>query len=45
MNWENPKVREELKEVIRFWKKKRVKDFRFDVVNLISKPEVFEDDF
>lgn len=44
LNWENPKVREELKEVIRFWKNKGVKGFRFDVVNLISKPEVFEDD-
>ena len=45
MNWENPKVREELKNVIRFWKEKGIKGFRFDVVNLISKPEVFEDDF
>ncbi len=44
LNWENPKVREELKEVIRFWKKKGIKGFRFDVVNLISKPEVFEND-
>lgn len=44
LNWDNPKVREELKNVIRFWKKKGVKGFRFDVVNLISKPEVFEDD-
>lgn len=44
LNWKNPKVREELKEVIRFWKNKGVKGFRFDVVNLISKPEVFEDD-
>lgn len=44
LNWENPKVREELKEVIRFWKGKGVKGFRFDVVNLISKPERFEDD-
>ena len=44
LNWENPKVREELKEVIRFWKKKGVKGFRFDVVNLISKPKIFEDD-
>lgn len=38
LNWENPKVREELKEVIRFWKAKGVKGFRFDVLNLISKP-------
>ncbi|OUO81097.1 alpha,alpha-phosphotrehalase [Blautia sp. An249] len=45
LNWENPKVREELKNVIRFWKEKGIKGFRFDVVNLISKPEVFEDDF
>lgn len=44
LNWENPRVREELKEIIRFWKEKGVKGFRFDVVNLISKPEVFEDD-
>ena len=39
LNWENPKVREELKDVIRFWKGKGVKGFRFDVLNLISKPE------
>ncbi|MDO5417648.1 MAG: alpha,alpha-phosphotrehalase [Lachnospiraceae bacterium] len=44
LNWENPKVREELKEVIRFWKNKGVKGFRFDVVNLISKPNIFEND-
>ena len=44
LNWENPKVREELKKVIRFWKEKGVKGFRFDVVNVISKPEVYEDD-
>ena len=44
LNWENPKVREELKNVIRFWKEKGIRGFRFDVVNLISKPEVFEND-
>lgn len=44
LNWDNPEVREELKQVIRFWKKKGVKGFRFDVVNLISKPENFEND-
>lgn len=44
LNWENPQVREELKEVIRFWKEKGIGGFRFDVVNLISKPESFEDD-
>ena len=44
LNWENSRVREELKDVIRFWKDKGVKGFRFDVVNLISKPDIFEDD-
>lgn len=44
LNWENPKVRQELKKVILFWKEKGVRGFRFDVVNLISKPEVYEDD-
>lgn len=44
LNWENPQVRKELKDVLRFWKKKGVAGFRFDVVNLISKPDVFCDD-
>lgn len=44
LNWENPVVREELKDVLRFWKAKGVKGFRFDVINLISKPDVLEDD-
>lgn len=37
LNWENPCVRKELQNVIRFWMDKGVKGFRFDVVNLISK--------
>lgn len=44
LNWENPEVRQELKKVILFWKEKGVKGFRFDVVNLISKPDKLEDD-
>lgn len=44
LNWDNPEVREELKNVIRFWKEKGIKGFRFDVVNLISKPERMVDD-
>lgn len=44
LNWENPAVREELKNVIRFWQGKGVRAFRFDVVNLISKPDVWQDD-
>lgn len=45
LNWDNKEVREEIYKVVDFWKNKGVKGFRFDVVNLISKPEVFEDDF
>ena len=44
LNWENPAVREELKDILRFWKNKGVKGFRFDVVNLISKAEYLDDD-
>lgn len=44
LNWDNPEVREELKKVILFWKNKGVKGFRFDVINVISKPALFEDD-
>ncbi len=39
LNWDNPEVRHELKEVIRFWRAKGIEGFRFDVVNLISKPD------
>lgn len=44
LNWENPEVRDELVKILQFWLKKGVYGFRFDVVNLISKPAVFEDD-
>ena len=45
LNWDNPEVRAELVDVIKFWKAKGVSGFRFDVVNLISKPEVLENDY
>lgn len=45
LNWENPEVREEIYKVVKFWLDKGVNGFRFDVVNLISKPEKFEDDY
>ena len=37
LNWRNPKVREELQEVVNFWLEKGIKGFRFDVLNLIGK--------
>ena len=45
LNWNNPEVRAELKDVLRFWKNKGIKGFRFDVINLVSKPDKFEDDY
>lgn len=44
LNWENPEVRREIFDVVKFWREKGVVGFRLDVVNLISKPDVFEDD-
>lgn len=44
LNWKNKKLREELFEIVNFWKNKGVKGFRFDVINLISKPKNFIDD-
>lgn len=44
LNWDNPKVRKEIQKILLFWKKKGIRGFRFDVINLISKPEFFEDD-
>ena len=45
LNWDNREVREELKDILRFWKEKGIRAFRFDVINVISKPEKMEDDF
>ena len=43
LDWTNPAVREECADVVRFWRERGVRGFRFDVINLISKPEVIED--
>ncbi len=43
LNWDNPEVRQEVADVVRFWMDKGVRGFRFDVINLISKG-AFEDD-
>lgn len=45
LNWRNPNVRREMRDILRFWMGKGVKGFRFDVVNLLSKPEKYENDF
>lgn len=45
LNWENPELRQEIYDICNFWLKKGVKGFRLDVINLISKPEIFQDDY
>ncbi|MBB3907676.1 glycoside hydrolase family 13 protein [Anoxybacteroides rupiense] len=41
LNWENPNVRKEIYEMMRFWLDKGVDGFRMDVINMISKvPEL-----
>jgi trehalose-6-phosphate hydrolase len=44
LDWDNPEVRAELADVLRYWRSKGVNAFRFDVVNLISKPATWEND-
>ncbi|MDQ1002464.1 trehalose-6-phosphate hydrolase [Neobacillus niacini] len=44
LNWENPKVRKALYEMMHFWLKKGVDGFRLDVINLISKNQQFPED-
>ncbi|HEY4358787.1 MAG TPA: alpha-glucosidase [Acidobacteriaceae bacterium] len=38
LNWENPKVREDVYSIMRYWLDKGVDGFRMDVIPLISKP-------
>jgi oligo-1,6-glucosidase len=37
LNWENPDVREEVKDLVKWWLHKGVDGFRMDVINYISK--------
>ena len=43
LNWENPKVREEVYRNMRFWLDKGVDGFRMDVISLLSKNLDFPD--
>jgi len=45
LNWKNEELKQEVFDVVNFWIEKGVKGFRFDVINLISKPDKYEDDF
>lgn len=44
LNWENDDVFKGVVDIVNFWLEKGVKGLRFDVINLVSKPDVFEDD-
>ena len=37
LNWENPKVRQEIQDIVTFWLDKGIDGFRMDVINYISK--------
>ncbi|MCH4160738.1 MAG: alpha-glucosidase [Bifidobacterium sp.] len=43
LNWENPEVREQIWDTMRFWLDKGVDGFRMDVINFISKPQGLPD--
>ena len=43
LNWENPKVRKEVFDMMTRWCEKGIDGFRMDVISLISKPEGYPD--
>lgn len=43
LNWDNPKVRNEVYDIMRFWIEKGIDGFRMDVINLISKDPAYPD--
>ena len=44
LNWENPKVRQEVVDILNYWLAKGVDGFRFDVFNMSSKVYPIKDD-
>lgn len=45
LNWENPKMRAELYEMIRWWLSKGIAGFRVDAINFIKKNQAYPDGF
>ncbi|MGX8714969.1 MAG: alpha-amylase family glycosyl hydrolase, partial [Lachnospiraceae bacterium] len=43
LNWDNPKVRDEVFDMMDWWLKKGIDGFRMDVISLISKDQTFPD--
>lgn len=43
LNWENPKLREDIYDTIKYWLDMGIDGFRMDVINFISKNQEFPD--
>lgn len=43
LNWENPNVRREVYDILKFWLDKGIDGFRMDVITLISKDPAYPD--
>ena len=43
LNWENPKVRDEVFDMMTWWCEKGIDGFRMDVISMISKDQAFPD--
>ncbi|MFC4557297.1 alpha-glucosidase [Virgibacillus kekensis] len=43
LNWENPKLREDIYDMMTYWLDKGIDGFRMDVINFISKDQEFKD--
>lgn len=43
LNWENPKLRQEVYDILKFWFDKGIDGFRMDVITFISKDLPFKD--
>lgn len=43
LNWENPNVRREVYDILKFWLDKGIDGFRMDVITLISKDPTYPD--
>jgi oligo-1,6-glucosidase len=43
LNWENPKVRDEVFQMMNWWCEKGIDGFRMDVISMISKDQTFPD--
>ena len=43
LNWDNPKVRDAVFDMMSWWCDKGIDGFRMDVISMISKPDIYQD--